>query len=311
MGFSNLEANNKGNTISCSDTTLGADTMFYQENDFIGYSHIQHLIPKFEPFNKAIAKFIISACRVSTSKQYDYGNKFNREKIKETKVQLPVKNNKIDFEFIESFITTLETERVSELEVYLSASGLKNYILTIEEQQILKDLKQEKMEFSEFKIGKLFEINSSKKRFDANKVVISEVGNPYVARGSLNNGIRGYINEDEQFLNEGNTISFGQDTATMFYQEKPYFTGDKIKIVKLNDNDFNKLNAQFFVSTMTKAFSSFAWGASSFNVKIIENQLIKLPSQNNKPDYAIMETLISAIQKLVIKDVVLYAQKKR
>ena len=59
MGFSNLKANNLGNTITCSDTTLGAETMYYQKNDFIGYSHIQHLVPKFEPFNKYIANVII------------------------------------------------------------------------------------------------------------------------------------------------------------------------------------------------------------------------------------------------------------
>ena len=29
MGFSKLPANNIGNTITCSDTTIGADTMFY------------------------------------------------------------------------------------------------------------------------------------------------------------------------------------------------------------------------------------------------------------------------------------------
>ena len=30
MGYSNLEANNKGNSLTCSDTTLGAETMYYQ-----------------------------------------------------------------------------------------------------------------------------------------------------------------------------------------------------------------------------------------------------------------------------------------
>ena len=232
MGFSNLIANNKGNTITCSDTTLGADTMFYKQNDFIGYSHIQHLVPKIKPFNKSIASVIISACKVSTSKQYDYGNKFNRESMNKTKIQLPTKNGKIDFDFMESFIANLEAERIADLEAYLLATGLKDYTLTDEEQQVLDDFENGIIEFSEFRIGELFEINSYKKRFDANKVVISEVGKPYVVRTSLNNGVRGYINEDEQYLNEGNTISFGQDTATMFYQEKPYFTGDKIKIVK-------------------------------------------------------------------------------
>ncbi len=167
-----------------------------------------------------------------------------------------------------------------------------------------------KHDFREWKIGELFEINSYKKRFDANKVEIKEIWKPYVVRTALNNGIRGYISEDEQFLNNGNTISFGQDTATMFYQEKPYFTGDKIKIVESKSKKFNKLNAQFFISTMTKTFSSFSWGSSSFNVGIIRNQTISIPTLNSEPNYPLMETFISAIQKLVIRDVVEYADKK-
>jgi hypothetical protein len=60
-------------------------------------------------------------------------------------------------------------------------------------------------------------------------------------------------------------------------KRKPYFTGDKIKILKPKDKRFNKNNAQFFISTMMKAFSSFSWGSSSFNVNIIKNQKVSLP----------------------------------
>jgi hypothetical protein len=37
---------------------------------------------------------------------------------------------------------------------------------------------------------------------------------------------------------------------------------------------------------------------------------MKLPTKNKKPSYELMQTLISAIQKLVIKDVVLYVDEK-
>ena len=96
-------------------------------------------------------------------------------------------------------------------------------------------------------------MESYKKRFDANKVEVLKFGEyPYVVRMGSNNGQKGFINEDVEFLNDGNTISFGQDTATMYYQEKPYFTGDKIKILKPKEKRFNKQNAQFFISTMIK-----------------------------------------------------------
>jgi len=310
MGFSNLKANNKGNTLTCSDTTLGADTMFYQKNDFIGYSHIQNLIPKLEQFNQNIAYFIITSSKIATSKKYDYGNKFNRDEMNKTKIQLPTRNGEIDFEFMEEFIAEIEKEHIKRLEAYLKAGELEDYNLTEKEKQVLAEFESGEFEWGEFKLGDLFEVNSYKKRFDANKVTILEIGRPYVVRTSLNNGIKGYINENEQFLNEGNTISFGQDTATMFYQEKPYFTGDKIKILKPKDNRFNKLNAHFCISAMRKSFSSFSWGGSSFKIEIIESQLVQLPIKNQEPDYELMETLISAIQKMIIKDVVLYTKEK-
>ncbi len=108
MGFSELKANNSGNTITCSDTTLGAETMYYQKNDFIGYSHIQHFVPKFERFNRHIASFIVSASRVSTSKKYNYGQKFNREAMNGTEIQLLSKNNQPDYKKMEAFISAIQ-----------------------------------------------------------------------------------------------------------------------------------------------------------------------------------------------------------
>ena len=96
----------------------------------------------------------------------------------------------------------------------------------------------------------------------------------------------------------------------MFYQENPYFTGDKIKILECKYDNFNKINSMFLISVMRKSFSTFSWGANSFSEKVINNQEIKLPTKDGKIDFEFMELLISAVQKLVIKDVVLYADEK-
>jgi len=276
----------------------------YGGDDHIAVVHTEN-IPKFASI------FITSAIhKKSYTGEFHYGRNFYAKDADDLNISLPTKNKKIDFEFMENFIAKLEAKRIVNLEAYLEASGLKDYTLTDDEKLVLDAFERGEIEFSEFEIKKLFEINTYKKRFDANKVVISEIGKPYVVRTALNNGLRGYINEDEVYLNEGNTISFGQDTATMFYQEKPYFTGDKIKILKSKDDRFNKQNGLFFITTMSKSFSSFSWGGSSFSVKIIGNQLMELPTKNKKPNYELMQTLISAIQKLVIKDVVLYVDDK-
>lgn len=79
----------------------------------------------------------------------------------------------------------------------------------------------------------IFNILPTKKKINANNVSFGGKY-PYIARGEGGNGIRGYIDFDEQYLNPSNTIAFGQDTATMNYQSVPYFTGDKIQIFELN-----------------------------------------------------------------------------
>lgn len=167
--------------------------------------------------------------------------------------------------------------------------------------------KLNEVKWGEFKIGDLFEILSYKKRFDANKVQLEKQGHPYIVRTALNNGLKGFLNEDEKYLNDGNTISFGQDTATMFYQEKPYFTGDKIKILKPKYSRFGKANALFFITEMTKSFSNFSWGSTSFSVDTISDQQVSLPiTPENKIDFDFMEAFIRELEEERIRELAAY-----
>ncbi len=164
------------------------------------------------------------------------------------------------------------------------------------------------VKWGEYRLGDLFEVLSYKKRFDANKVTfVGNGGHPYIVRQGSDNGQKGFIDEDKSCLNDGNTISFGQDTATMFYQEKPYFTGDKIKILKPKLERFGKDNAQFFLATMRRSFSNFGWGTSSFSIEVIENQTITLPvTDNNEIDFDFMESFIRELEEERIRELSAY-----
>lgn len=303
MGFSNLKPINKGNTLTCSDTTLGADTMFYQQSDFIGYSHIQHLVPKFEPFNKAIATIIISACRVSTAKKYDYGNKFNRIEMNNTKIQLPTKNNKIDFEFINNFIAELEAERIKELDAYLLATDIKDYILSPEEERILKDF--DNLKWQSFNLENLFGKATRGKRLKSNDRILGDL--PFVTAGETDEGVSAFIGNNVTIFSENTT------TIDMFgsakYRNYKYGGDDHIAVV--HTQNLPKL-ASIFVTTAihkTSYNGQFNYGRN-FYAKDADSLNISLPTKENKPDYETMEIFISAVQKLVIKDLVLYVDKK-
>ena len=304
MGFSELKALNKGNTITCSDTTLGADTMYYQAIDFIGYSHIQHLVPKFSPFNKAIASIIISACRVSTSKKYDYGNKFNREAMKNTTIHLPITTSgEIDFEFMESFIAELEAERVAELSAYLTVSGLDNYELSSEEENALKNYQF--LKWDTYNLEKLFGKSTRGKRLKGDDRIAGTL--PFVTAGEASEGISAYISNDVEVFEKNTT------TIDMFgsakYRNYKYGADDHVAVVH---TEAVPMKAAIFVtSACHKAAHTgkFDYG-HNFYAKDADALDIQLPTKDGKPDYDTMAALISAVQKLVIKDVVLYADRK-
>ena len=306
MGFSNLKPLNKGNTLTCSDTTLGADTMFYQQNDFIGYSHIQHLVPKIKQFNKSIASIIISASRVSTSKQYDYGNKFNRVAMNKTKIQLPSKNGKIDFDFIDNFIGELETERIKNVEQYLVQTGLKDYNLTKEEEQILNDFTNGNVKFGEFTYQNIFNNIVQGRRLKKDDQKSGNI--PFVMAGITNTGVVNYIsNPVASFPKNSITIDIFGNT---FYRNYSFGAGDDTGVYWSNTKEYSKETMLFFSTAMEKSIT----GKFDYGNKLRSSQSLnfnmKLPLKDKKPDFVIMETFISAIQKLVIKDIVLYVNKK-
>lgn len=170
--------------------------------------------------------------------------------------------------------------------------------------------------FKEFRIGDIFFINKTNGVYNAinTKIYESRVVNayPYVVRTSKNNGERGYIIGEEDKLNKGNTISFAQDTAEIFYRCEPYYTGDKIKVLELKDETICLTDsiAMYLISVMKKAFSTFRWGTSSFDVKVLTDVLIKLPiTEVEEIDWDFMDKSMRALEKVVIADVVKYKDR--
>jgi hypothetical protein len=225
------------------------------------------------------------------------------DKLPELKIMLPVNDNdEIDYEYMQKYVSELKDKCASELNAYLKTAGLDDCKLTEEERKAIKRYRNGTITYKNFKIKRLFNVSSSKKKFNANSIKL-DGGYPYVARSSSNNGIRGYTNQDTKFLNDANTISFGQDTATIFYQEKPYFTGDKIKIMSYLETELTSELACYLLTTMRKAFQNFAWGQTSFDESVLNNVEIEMPIlDNGKIDYDFIHNFIKALEKITIKD---------
>ena len=290
------------NVLSVSANGVNSGIVFYQPDEFavLQDAYAVQLIGRAINGEKE-GLFLATLLNKAIFENHDWNNKAGWNNIKDDKFSLPVTDGGTpDWDYMAKRIKELETERIKELEAYLLASGLDDYELTEADKQVLA----EEVQWKEFRIGDLFEIHSPVKKFNANKVSFNGKY-PYVARGTSNNGIRGYITEDVAYLNPAHTLSFGQDTATVYYQNEPYFTGDKIKIMELKNVELTESIAAFLVPVVRRAFSGFAWGQNSFNEKVLNNIEVVLPVGNdNQPDWDYMERYIRVIEKSVITDVV-------
>ncbi len=228
---------------------------------------------------------------------------------KDAMFSLPMaKNKQIDFEFMEKFIAKLESEKIADLEAYLMATNLKDYTLTVEEKQILDDFENGKFEWGEFGLGDLFDIQNT---FSFNKDSLTKgTEYDYVTRTSQNQGIlqkTGFVNQEN--INPAGNWSLGLLQMDFFYREKPWYAGQFIRKI-IPKIELNKNKILFFTVLLNKQKKSLLSGLVRDVDKTFLNGIIELPTKNNQPDYKTMETLISAIQKLVIKDVVLYTDGK-
>ena len=107
---------------------------FYMEKDFYAGQFTKRAIPKSFSLTKRTANYFIGLLNkyqkvFQSVLVRNFENLFNN-----TKIQLPMKDGKIDFDFIESFIAEVESGHIAELEsehsamieAYLSVTGLKN-----------------------------------------------------------------------------------------------------------------------------------------------------------------------------------------
>ncbi len=131
-GWTNLNATEKGNKVVFSDTTT-SDSIFYQPNDFVGYPHVQGLYPYCNKWNENSLLYFISCFRKSASGLFNYGNKFTRVIASKMNVRLPVtKNDDIDYDFMENFISAQKKFIAKKLICWLEQQNINDNILKIE-----------------------------------------------------------------------------------------------------------------------------------------------------------------------------------
>lgn len=261
-------------------------------------------------YSKGTMIFLSTAMKASLKGRFSYGHKLRSSKSHDLTMNLPIQpDGSIDFAFMDNLIAELQAERIAELQAYLTATGLKDYTLTEEEKSALK--KYETQMFKDFDVTELFDVKNSHNILSED--IVEDSGDtPYLCASTADNAVSSYIKYDENLKDEGNCIFIGGKTFVVTYQKTDFYSNDSHNLILyLKEATQRTRLKQLYVATCVNRSLShkYSWGDSISKAKIRKDK-IALPTKNGKPDFNVMETLISAIQKLVIKEVVMYADKK-
>lgn len=301
----------KGNCLAIG---MIAMQFFYMEKDFYAGQFTKRVIPKGFSLTSRIATYFIILLNKNQQKFQNLLVRNFEDSFNKTKVQLPIKNGKPDFDFMESYIAELENERLYKLDTYLTQS----YILTEEEEKILA--KSQNIQWGEFKMGDLFErVTSKKLAFKAEELPKEMTGDyilPCLTSSFKNQGLNYFVPKDEATILQ-NVISIpsNSDIYRSYFQSNEFTILSDAYAVRWILDDVELLPDQylFAVQCINKVtdLPIYSYKNKLGGWNVVKDKYIQLPIKDNKPDYELMATLISAIKKPILKKVALYVEGKR
>lgn len=289
---------------------------FYRKKPWYAGQFVRKVIPKFELSDSAILFFTTLLNRLkptlSSVLVRDVDNTFLNSTI-----QVPITaDGKIDFGFIAEFVAELEAQRVAELATYLQVTGLNDYTMTAEELKCINDF--DHINLCEFEIDSLFEkIKVKNLKYKTSELPDSAtLSNPLPAltAGIINQGLNNYVPlQGATILNNVISISAnGANTGATFFQSHDFTVLQDAYAIQWKDKEkiLSANSYLYFTGAISRAiYGNYEW-TNKAGWERIKSDKISVPVTDDGIDIKYIDTLISALKKLVIKDVVMYADKK-
>ena len=303
---------NDENTISVSQ--IGSIHAQLRLNKWYASQNIFILKPK----RLELVNLFISAAINKTLEKYGgYTNYPTLDTLKNDTIQLPTKNGRIDFEFMESFVAELEAQRVAELEAYLKVTDLDDYELTIQETSALEEYGS--LNWEAFKMNDLFTRISTKKlpykAKELPQVPTGEYVLPCLTSSFMNQGLNYYVPvEGATVLKNVISIPSNSDVYRAYFQSNDFTVLSDAYCIKWKYNNREITNDQylFFVQSINKVtdLPIYSYKNKLGGWNKVKEKYIKLPVRDGEIDYDYMEVFVRAVKKLAIKDVVIWTDKK-
>lgn len=319
---------NKENINSAGNWSLGLLQMdfFYREKSWYAGQFVRKIIPKIKMKNRYIINFFSTLLNQQKSNLLSVLVRDVDDVFKKLKVFLPIKPSsnldklkQIDFEFMEHFISTIENERLAQLNKHLQEAGLIDCTLTDNEWQVLSDFQNGKIVWSEYKMSDLFEKVKTKKLPYPAKSLPKEPTDDYVlpclTSSFQNQGLNYFAPKDNAtVLKNVISIPSNSDVYRAYFQSRDFTVLSDAYAIKwkYDDKQYDAKLFLFMVASINQVtdLPIYSYKNKLGGWNVVKDKYIQLPTKDNTPDIEKMQTLIFALQKYLIKDVVDYVNGK-
>lgn len=313
--------------ISVSANGANTGVMFYQSKEFTvlqdsyAIEFIEHEISDLSYL------YFVGALQKSIRYRFDWSNKAGWDRIKTEKITIPYINKEIAFKYMETYIKTLEAERIETLEAYLTVTGLRDYHLTKNDEEILdkfaklsdtKSRVEEWGTYAPFFLEKILRWCQGIKELNPLHLDsledLSQPIYPFYGQATMNNGIISYRQLKNDVLNNKKglpTLLIHSNNQNIVYLETPFYLKDGHGATSvLQSEQLNRYTGLYFMTTIKRVIEQrFNYNSKATKIGLKHTKIV-LPILNDKIDYYFMIAFIKVIEKLVIKDLVEWTDQK-
>ena len=154
--------------------------------------------------------------------------------------------------------------------------------------------------WAKFLLSDLFNIEIGK-AIDGNKVDRVSGHYAYITRKENTNGLDGFIDYDEKFLNRKfPVITVGNETAQPYVQTFPFFTGTKVNILSPKKS-LSRFTLMLIAQSLRVHKEKYSY-SFTMNSTRLKNQPIMLPvDEIGAPDFVYMENYVRFVEEKLLQ----------
>lgn len=259
---------------------------FYHSYEAVFSDDVKRLSFKETKGNKYSFLFVKTLILQQKSK-YEYGYKFNGERMKRQKILLPVNSTgKPDYIFMANYMRQKEKQLLSQYKT--KANTFKNVVPLTPQK------------WKEFKLTDIFDFEKG----DQNNMASIKAGSiPLVSAKKSDNGYKGFALQSKKMYS-GNSLTLNNDgdggAGISYYQPSNYLLDSHVTAL-YPKNNLNKYALLYISRSITAQRDKFGHGYSINNQRLKVFKLMLPINKKGEPDYLYMENYMKALENEKLK----------